>query len=60
MLAGTPNLSDLRKNIFAVTAPIKAFKLVDEETLQVYLLSLLALAALWKIIGKLENKTTTS
>lgn len=56
----TLNLSDLRKNIFAVTAPTRAFKLVDEETLQVYLLSLLALTALRKIIGKLENKTITS
>lgn len=56
----TLNLSDLRENIFAVTAPTKAFKLFDEETLQVYLLSLLALTALRKIIGKLENKTTTS
>ncbi len=56
----TLKLSDLRKNIITITAPTSTFKLIDEETLEVYLLSLLALIALWKITGKSETKLQTS
>ncbi len=56
----TLTLEQLRESMITITAPTKSFKLFDEDTLKVYLLSLLALIAIRKAIKKLENKTQTS
>ena len=56
----TLTLDELKENIETITAPTNTFKLVDEKTLGVYFLSLIALIALRKAISRLENKKQAS
>lgn len=52
----TLTLDELRESMLTITAPLKSFRLFDENTLEIYWLSLFALVALFKITRALENK----